>query len=151
MARMHARVKGKSGSKRPLQPKKPFWQNKKPREIELLIVKLAKEGNNASKIGLILRDSYGIPDVKVLLNKSITQVLKEKKLLKDLPEDLMALIKKTVFIRTHLEENKQDKVGKRGLQITESKIKRLVKYYKTSGRLPESWKFDPEKAKMFLE
>jgi small subunit ribosomal protein S15 len=151
MARMHSRKKGKSGSKKPLEAKKPFWQNKKSKEIELIIVKLAKEGNTASKIGIILRDSYGIPDVKVLLEKSITQVLKEKNLEKELPEDLLAVIKTSVVIRSHLEENKQDKVAKRGLQSAESKIKRLTKYYKTTGRIPESWKFDPQRAKMFIE
>ena len=151
MARMHARTKGKSGSKKPLEPKKPFWQNKKPKEIELLIVKLAKEGNSPSRIGVVLRDSFGIPDVKILLGRSISQVLKEKGLEKEIPEDLLALIRKTVKIRSHLEENRQDKTSKRGLQITESKIKRLIKYYKNNGRLSEDWKFDPEKAKMFAE
>lgn len=151
MARMHARRKGKAGSTKPLKPKKPFWQSKKPRELELIIAKLAKEGNTASKIGLILRDSYGIPDVKVILNKSITQVLRDKKLIKEIPEDLMALIRKTINIRGHIEENPQDKASKRGLHLTNSKIKRLVKYYKSNGKLAEDWKFDPEKAKMFLE
>ena len=151
MARMYSRTKGKSGSKKPLEAKKPFWTDKKAKEIELIIVKLAKEGNTASKIGIILRDSYGIPDVKTLLDKSITQVLREKKLEKELPEDLLALIKKTVMVRDHLEENKQDTVAKRGLQLTESKIKRLTKYYKTTGKLAEEWKFDPKRAKMFIE
>jgi small subunit ribosomal protein S15 len=151
MARMHSRKKGKSCSKKPLELKKPFWQNKKSKEIELIIAKLAKEGNTASKIGIILRDSYGIPDVKVLLEKSITQVLKEKDLEKELPEDLLSLIKTSVSIRTHLEENKQDKVAKRGLQSCESKIKRLSKYYKTVGKITEEWKFDPKRAKMFIE
>ncbi len=151
MAKMHSRKKGVSGSKKPMEAKKPFWTDKKPKEIELLVAKLAKEGNTPSKIGIILRDSFGIPDAKVFLGKSITQVLKEKDLQKELPEDLMALIKKTVLIRSHLEENKQDKVAKRGMQITESKIKRLVKYYKKTERLAEDWKFNPEQAKMFLE
>ncbi|MCB9358908.1 30S ribosomal protein S15 [Candidatus Woesearchaeota archaeon] len=151
MARMHSRTKGKSGSKKPAEMKKPFWLNKKPKEIELVIAKLAKEGNTASKIGIILRDSYGIPDAKVLLGKTIGQVLKEKKLEKELPEDLLALIKRTVALRAHLEENKQDRVAKRGLQITDSKIKRLTKYYKSTGKIDEKWKFDPERAKMFVE
>jgi small subunit ribosomal protein S15 len=151
MARKYSRKKGKSGSKKPLQPKKPFWLSKKPKEIELVIVKLAKEGNTASKIGMILRDSYGVPDVKVLLKKSITDVLKSKNLEKEIPEDLMGLIKKTITIKAHREENKHDNVSLRGLQLTESKLKRLVRYYKKSGKLPESWKFDPEKAKLFIE
>lgn len=151
MARMYARKKGKAGSTKPLQPKKPFWLNKKPKEIELIIAKLAKEGNTASKIGIILRDSYGVPDAKVMLGKSITEVLRSKKLEKDIPEDLMALIKKTIKIRAHKEDNKQDMVSKRGLQLTDAKIRRLVKYYKGTGKLAEDWKFDPEKAKMFLD
>lgn len=151
MARMHSRKKGQAGSTKPSEMKKPFWNNKKAKEIEMVIAKLAKDGNTASKIGIILRDSYGIPDVKTILDKSITKVLEEKGLQKDLPEDLLALITRTVDIRTHLEENKQDKVAKRGLQITESKIKRLVKYYKLNGKLSEDWKFDPKRAKMFIE
>ena len=151
MARMYARKKGKSGSTKPIEIKKPFWLNKKPKEIELVIVKLAKEGNTASKIGITLKDAYGIPDTKVLLNKSISQVLKDKGLEKEIPEDLMALIKKTIKIRSHMEENSQDKVAKRGLQINDSKINRLVKYYKKTNKLAEDWKFDPERAKMFIE
>jgi small subunit ribosomal protein S15 len=151
MAKMHSRAKGKSGSKKPMEMKKPVWINKKQKEIELLILKLAKEGNTSSKIGIILRDSYGIPDVKTLFGKSITSVLEEKGLKKELPEDLMALIKTTVKIRTHLEENRLDRVALRGLQLAESKIKRLTKYYKHTGKIKEDWKFDPEKAKIFVE
>lgn len=151
MARMHSRKQGTSGSKKPLTEKQAVWVTKKPKELELVIAKLAKEGNTASKIGIILRDSYGIPDVKAVVGKSITSVLREKKLEKELPEDLLALIKKTIAIRTHLQENKKDTVAKRGMQITESKIRRLIKYYKKTERLAEDWKFNPEQAKMFIE
>lgn len=151
MARMHSRKRGQAGSTKPIEMKKPFWNNKKAKEIEMVIAKLAKDGNTASKIGTILRDSYGIPDVKIVLDKTITKVLEEKELQRELPEDLLALIKKTVYIRTHMEENKQDKVAKRGLQITESKIKRLVKYYKRTEKIPEEWKYDPKRAKMYLD
>ncbi len=148
---MHSRKRGQAGSTKPTEMKKPFWNNKKAKEIEMVIAKLAKDGNTASKIGIILRDSYGIPDVKTVLDKSISKVLEEKDLQKELPEDLLALITRTVDMRTHLEENKQDRVAKRGLQLTESKIKRLVKYYKRTEKLPEEWKYDPKRAKMFVE
>ena len=72
-------------------------------------------------------------------------------MLKELPEDLMAMIKKDVGLHKHIESNKQDMTAKRGIQLTESKIKRLVKYYKKSGRISEDWKYDPKKAGMFLE
>ena len=148
---MHSGAKGKSGSKKPAGRTGHSWLSYKPKEVEMLIVKLAKEGKAPSQIGLILRDAYGIPDTRVILKRKITSVLKEKKLLKELPEDLMALIKKDVALYKHTEANKQDMTAKRGVQLTESKIKRLVKYYKNSKRIPEEWKYDPRKAGMFVE
>jgi len=151
MARMHSRDKGKAGSKKPVRKGMPSWMRYKPKEIELLIVKLAKEGKNASQIGMILRDKYGIPIAKKAAGKKITKILKEHKLLSDIPEDLMALIKKSIAVRKHLEENKQDEPAKRGLILTESKIRRLVKYYKRTGKLAEDWKFEPKKIRLFIE
>jgi small subunit ribosomal protein S15 len=116
----------------------------------MLILKLNKEGQVPSQIGLHLRDVYGIPDVKVLCKKSITQVLADKKVLNPMPEDLMALIKKLTMIKKHFDENKQDKVALRGLQITESKIQSLIKYYKRSKRLAPDWKYDVNKAKLYV-
>lgn len=150
MARMHGNAKGKSGSKKPVKKTKPVWVRYKPNEVEFLIVKLAKEGKTPSQIGLVLRDLYGIPNVKVMMGKSVTQLMKEKSLLAELPEDLMALIKKSILIRKHLEQNHKDVTAKRGLQLTESKIKRLVKYYKRTEKIQEGWKYDPEKIKLII-
>ncbi|MBW2968103.1 30S ribosomal protein S15 [Candidatus Woesearchaeota archaeon] len=151
MARMHSRDKGKSGSKKPMKQAVPAWVRYKQREVEVLVSKAAKEGRTPSQIGMLLRDTYGIPDVKTLTGKSITAILNEKKLSPELPEDLRALIKKAAMIRVHLEENKQDKPAMRGLQLTESKIRRLVKYYKGTGVLGVEWKYDPKKASTYLE
>jgi len=151
MARMYSRARGKSGSKRPIKKVVPSWMGYKPKEIELLIVKLAKEEYKASEIGLHLRDNYGIPDVKLTTGKSVTQILKEKNVLPELPDDLMALIRRVVFVKKHMEENKQDMPAKRGLQITESKINKLVKYYKRKGRLAADWKYDPKKIRLTIE
>lgn len=151
MSRMHSRAKGVSGSKKPLKKTVPTWIRYKPKEVELLIGKMAKEGKTSSEIGLQMRDTYGIPDVKTLTGKSITKILKERKLVPEVPEDLRALIRKSALIRKHLEDNKQDMPALRGLQLTDSKIKRLVKYYKKSGRLPIAWKYDPSKATTYLE
>ncbi len=148
---MHSRKKGRSGSKRPAKLARQSWLSLKPREIEMLVVKYAKEGKSPSRIGLYLRDEYGVPSVKVATGKSIKQLLAEKKLLPPIPEDLMALMRKAVLLRKHMEENKKDVPGKRGLQLTESKIHRLAKYYKESGVLPETWKYDPEEIKLLVE
>ncbi len=151
MARMYSRVKGKSGSKKPLNMTKPVWVRYGEKEIEMLIAKLAKEGKSSSEIGTVLRDSYGIPSVKQITGKKIQQILAEKKLLKEIPEDLRDLIKRALMIRKHMEHNKHDMTAKRGLQLTESKVNRLVKYYKQKGKLPAEWKYNPETAKMFIE
>ncbi len=151
MAKMHSRKKGTSGSKKPLQPAKPTWLRYKPKEIELLVTKLAKEGKSASEIGLVLRDTYGVPDVKSLTEKTISEILAEKKLLPELPDDLIALMRKSIAIRKHREANKKDEEAKRGLLLTESKIRRLIKYYKRSGRMAVDWKYDPAKLKMYTE
>jgi len=151
MARMHSRAKGQSGSKKPVTPTNPAWQKYGASEIELLIVKLAKQGIKGSKIGLHLRDTYGIPSVKAVCGKTINKVLESKDMKQEIPEDLFNLMKRSVIIRKHMEANHKDTAGKRGLQLTNSKIMRLVKYYKQSKRLERDWKFDPEKIKLFVE
>ena len=80
MARMHSRARGKSGSNKPVTTKIPSWLSYKPKEIELLIAKLRKEGRTSAQIGLYLRDNYGIPDVQLITKKKITKILNEKKL-----------------------------------------------------------------------
>ena len=147
---MHSRARGKSGSKRPLK-KVPSWAPYKEKEVEKLVIKYAKAGKSSSEVGIILRDSYGINSVKALTGKSVSAVLKENQLEKKLPEDILNLIKKMIAIRQHLEKNKQDQFAKRGLTLTDSKIRRLVKYYKRVGRLPETWTLETDRLKMYLE
>ncbi|MCD6464660.1 30S ribosomal protein S15 [Candidatus Woesearchaeota archaeon] len=150
MARLYSHKKGKSRSTKPAVKKKPVWMQYSAREVELLVVKLAKEGLTPSKIGIKLRDVYGIPDVKVITGKSITKILAEKQLLPELPEDLAELLKKAVRVKQHLDNNKHDMTAKRGLQLTESKILRLVKYYKRVGKLPKDWKYNLEQVKLLV-
>ncbi|MFH1181495.1 MAG: 30S ribosomal protein S15 [Candidatus Woesearchaeota archaeon] len=151
MARMHSRKKGTAGSKRPLVKSKPIWINYKAKEVEMLVAKLAKEGKTPSKIGLILRDAYGIPDVRLVTKKNITQLLDEKKMLPQIPEDLMALIRKNILIKKHRETNKHDESAHRGFILTDSKMHRLIKHYKATGRLPKDWSYDPEKIRLLVE
>ena len=144
MARMHARRRGKSGSKKPLSEPTPKWVLYKADEVESLVVKLAKQGTSSSMIGLILRDSYGVPDVEKITNKKICKIIEEKKLTPPLPEDINNLIKKAIQLKKHLIIHKKDMHSKRGLQLTTSKINRLMKYYKRTGKLPQEWKLSLE-------
>ena len=149
MAKMHSRKKGHAGSKKPLKPMKPIWQRYKPKEVEMLIAKLLKEGKSMSETGLILRDSYGIPNIEQAIGKQIYEIAVEKNLAKELPEDLIALMRRYVQIKKHLELNRKDMPAFRGLQLTDAKIKRLVKYYKRTGKIQITWKFNPENVKIY--
>jgi len=118
--------------------------------VEAQVVELAKAGNTPSMIGKILRDQYGIPLVRVIANKRILTILRENDLERRVPEDLRNMIAKAVTMRRHLEENKKDFVSKRGLQLVESKIHRLSKYYRKTKVLPADWKYSPDQAAVLL-
>ncbi len=141
--------KGQSHSTRPSSTVVK-WVQYSPEEVELLIVELAKKGYPPSMIGVILRDQYGIPLVKSVLGVKLRHVLEKYGIKLTIPEDLYNLIRRAVNLRRHLEEHPKDKHSKRGLIEIESKIHRLVKYYKRIGRLPPDWKYDPQKARILV-
>jgi small subunit ribosomal protein S15 len=151
MARMHARRKGSSGSTQVLYDKKPDWVPLKEKELEELIVSLHKEGNSTSQIGIILRDLHGVPGTKIAIGKNITKILAENGLTPKLPEDLEALLKRSVRMHTHMKENHKDLHNKRQLHLIEAKIRRLVKYYQKRGILPATWKYTADSAKLLVE
>jgi small subunit ribosomal protein S15 len=150
MARMHSRKRGKSGSTRPARLEKPVWVELSADEVENEVVKLARRGQSKSKIGTMLRDSYGVPLVKVVTGKSISQILHENGVESSLPEDLTNLVKKALTLREHLESNHKDLESRKGLQRTESKIYRLIKYYKKSKVLAPDFKYDPQKIRTIV-
>jgi small subunit ribosomal protein S15 len=145
---MHSRKHGKSGSKKP-EKKKHAWLMYEPAEIEKLIVKLAKEGKQNSDIGTILRDQYGIPDVRSL-DIRVAKVT-EKEVKKEVPDDMYNLIKKAITLRKHLNNNHHDAKATHGLELLESKIRRMGKYYSRTGKIASDWKYDPEKAKLLVK
>ena len=69
MARLYSRKKGKSGSTKPVKKVKPLWLRYGEKEIEQLIIKLAKQGLTKSQIGLSLRDTYGVQAFKTFSRK----------------------------------------------------------------------------------
>ena len=150
MARMHSRKKGSSGATRPARLDSPPWVELSVEEVENEVIKLARKGLSTSMIGITLRDSYGIPLVKMVTGKSISQILEENKIESPLPEDLLNLVKKALTIRTHLETNHKDLEAKKGLKRTESKVYRLIKYYKKKGYLEPEFKYDPEKIRTIV-
>ena len=150
MARMYARRRGKSCSVRPYRKQAPAWSNIDAKAITQVILNLRKEGASSSKIGLVLRDSYGVPDVKLALGKRIGDILKENKVASEIPEDLRDLMIKALGLRKHLGDNKKDLHNKRQLNLTESKIRRLVRYYRGTKKLPKEFVYKPETAEILL-
>ncbi|MFB6216382.1 MAG: 30S ribosomal protein S15, partial [Candidatus Aenigmatarchaeota archaeon] len=92
MARMYSRKHGKSGSTRPLRKDTPDWVDLSEDEVEEKVVELAEEGKDPSQIGVILRDRYGIPTTKDVVDKSVTEILEENDAKGDIPEDLRNLL-----------------------------------------------------------
>jgi small subunit ribosomal protein S15 len=149
MAKMHSRKKGNARSKKPAMAAK--WVEYQGKEVEDLVLKLRKGGMNSAAIGRLLRDQYGIPSVKDVTKKTIGHILEENKLTPKMPEDLYNLLKKAVELRNHMEKHKKDYTSKHGLELLESKVRRLVKYYVREGKLPRGFTYEPERAKLLVE
>ena len=134
---------------RPVTKRPPSWCRYTAEEVEALVMKLAKDGHPPSKIGIILRDQHGVPLAKPITEKSITKILKERKLSSSLPEDLENLMRKATRLHVHYDKNKSDLHNKRALQIVEAKIYKLSRYYKRKGVLPPDWKYTPKAIALF--
>ena len=141
MGRVHSHRHGKSHSTRPVTPIAPTWVKQTPEEIEELVVKYANEGLKPSEIGIKLRDQYAIPLTKQIIKKSVTEILRQKGITPDMPEDLNNLVTKALGLQKHLRANKSDRRNVRSLELLEAKVHRLSSYYKEIGRIPKTWKY----------
>ena len=141
MGRLHSHRHGKSHSVRPVTPSTPTWVKQSPDEIEEIVVKYAKEGLKPSEIGVKLRDQYAIPLTKQIVKKSVVEILEQKGINPDMPEDLNNLVTKALGLQKHLKSNKSDKRNVRSLELLEAKVHRLSSYYKQIGRIPKTWKY----------
>ncbi|WP_207590261.1 30S ribosomal protein S15 [Halomontanus rarus] len=154
MARMHTRRRGTSGSDKPAADDPPEWSDVDEDEIEQRVVELAEQGHDPSQIGMKLRDEgvtgTPVPDVKLATGKKITEILEENDADADIPEDLRNLMERAIRLREHVRENGQDYQNKRALQNTESKVRRLVDYYRGKQLAPE-FTYSYETAKELLE
>ncbi|MCJ7443755.1 MAG: 30S ribosomal protein S15 [Methanotrichaceae archaeon] len=150
MAKMHSRKRGSSRSRPPKIAKMPEWYDISKEELDKLIMKLHDSGVPPSRIGLTLRDQYGVPSVRLVYGKNLSSFLEGKGMLSEIPEDLSNLMKRAMHLRKHLKNNKKDLHNKRSLHLNENKIRRLVKYYRNSGRLSKGWEYKPETAEIAI-
>lgn len=144
------RDKGRSHSTRPVRAGPPKWVKMRLEEVETVVVELRKMGYQPSMIGLILRDQYGVPLVRSVFGVKLTRILEKHGLAPEIPEDLFNLMRRAVNLLRHIEEHPKDIHSKRGLVEIESKIRRLVRYYKRIGRLSQDWEYDRERAKLLV-
>ena len=151
MARMHSPGRGKSGSTKPMVDKAPEWSNTDAKEVTELILSLAAEGHNPTTIGTILRDQHAVPDVRLVLGKRLGQVLAENDVTPKYPEDLMNLMRRALRLIDHLEANRKDEHNSRQLELTESKIRRLSRYYKGRGQLDSEWTYKRDELRLMVE
>ena len=108
---------------------KPVWLKYTEKEVEDIILNIVKNQPEltSEKIGLILRDTYGIPKTKIYGIK-ISEVLKKAGQYQD--PTLINLEKKTEKIESHLEKNKQDKRAMREKARVFSQLRKIKKYLK---------------------
>ncbi|MFH2106878.1 MAG: 30S ribosomal protein S15 [Candidatus Micrarchaeota archaeon] len=151
MARLHSKKGGRSGTKRPKRKTSPEWVSENEHQVKEIILKLAKEGTPKSKIGRILRDEYAIPNARPVIGETIGSYLKKENANPEYPDDVMDLIRRAVGMRKHMKEFKKDIHNKVKLLHIESKINRLVKYYKRKGVLAKDWKYNPESAALLVK
>ena len=141
MARIHAHTRGKSHSVRPTSKSSPPWLTSSPAEISSIVIQLSKEGLTPSAIGTKMRDEYGIPLLKTITDKTITEIRNENGIKEEMPEDLHQLVQKALALQKHLKSHNTDHRNIRSLELIEAKIHRLSKYYKRNDKIPKDWKY----------
>jgi small subunit ribosomal protein S15 len=151
---MHTRRRGSSDSDKPVADDPPEWSDVDEDAIVDRVVELAEAGHSPSVIGQKLRDEgvegTPVPDVKLATGQKITEILEANDAAPELPEDLRNLMERAVRLREHMDENPTDHQNKRALQNTQSKIRRLVDYYRGDA-LDEDFTYSYDTAKELLE
>ena len=104
------------------KPSKADWVKMKPAELEKIVVELYKQGESLAKIGLVLRDKYGIPRVK-LLGKKIKTILEDAKVTVRSEGEIIQ--GKIDLLNKHIEKNKHDQPARKKLSKTLWSIKRI--------------------------
>lgn len=69
MGRLHSKGKGISSSALPYSRTPPSWFKASTEQVVEQICKLAKKGATPSQIGVVLRDSHGVAQVKTVTGK----------------------------------------------------------------------------------
>lgn len=118
------KISAEKASDKSNEQAKADWVKMKPAELQTIVLGLHKEGNNPAKIGLILRDKYGIPKAK-LLGKGITQILNENDIKPRLEKQIIQ--EKMDNTNLHIAKHKHDYTAKRSFTKNQWVITKLNK------------------------
>ena len=129
----------------------PEWSNSDKKEIEELIVQLSDEGHTNASIGTMLRDKHGVPDVRLVTGERISQTLNRLGKSSGLPEDLMSLMRRALRLIDHLSQNSKDIHNRRQLELCESKIRRLSRYYRENNQIDSEWTYKRDQLRLMVE
>ena len=151
MARMHSKGKGTSGSSKPNNDTAPSWSESDKGTVEELIIKYANEGHSSANIGTLLRDMHAVPDVRLVMGERISKTLSRNNLESAYPEDMMNLMRKALSLIDHLSSNKKDLHNRRQLELCESRLRRLAKYYVGTGRISSTWTYKRDQLRLMVE
>lgn len=147
MARMHSSGRGKSCSMKPFTTDVQTYMTQSIPEVKKMIIHLANRGISAACIGNVLRDEYGVGNCKDILGMNMVEFLRANGAAPAIPDDLTSLMEKSNRIRQHLVQNRKDNDAKYRLTLINSRIHRLVRYYKEKNTIPVAWKPFADKLK----
>jgi small subunit ribosomal protein S13e len=78
MGRLHSKGKGIASSAIPYSRTPPAWLKTTPDQVVDHICKLAKKGATPSQIGVVLRDSHGVAQVKFVTGMEFWKIRVKK-------------------------------------------------------------------------
>merc|ERR1712160_205924 len=76
--RLHSKGKGIARRSLPYKRTAPSWVKQSAGECVKEICAMAKKGFTPSQIGVVLRDSHGIPQVKMVAGNKIVRILRSQ-------------------------------------------------------------------------
>ena len=87
----------------------------------------------------------------ILRKNNEWQTLSRNNLDSTYPEDMMNLMRKALSLIDHLSSNKKDLHNRRQLELCESRLRRLAKYYVGTGRISSTWTYKRDQLRLMVE
>lgn len=135
---MYSNGHGKSKSSKPFSTAPPTHITQD--QVTEIIIDLSKKGKTGAEIGKILRDVHGVGHITNIADCTMLEFLKKNNIAPQIPDDVRAIEKKCLSIYNHIKKEWNDKTARYRLKHKESRLHRLVRYYKTKGVLLPSFK-----------